>query len=210
MLTQTMLLIPDCIPFDVWASEILLQMLDARDLMNLGAARADLVRIPPGERSSFVAARPINAIELAWFAAMHIPVTMLVECEEYVELRVNGKAVRGSVKWCLNGQMHRDDDLPAWEWYWQGGGACKWFRHGKPHRDIDKPAVVFSTVESGLGTQEWWLDGKRHREGDAPAVVYANGDREWWVDGKRHRGGQMPALIRSTDAQWWEFGDRVY
>jgi hypothetical protein len=60
------------------------------------------------------------------------------------------------------------------------------------------------------GFHAWWLDGKRHREGDAPAVVYANGDREWWVDGKRHRGGQMPALIRSTDAQWWEFGDRVY
>ena len=58
----------------------------------------------------------------------------------------------GTKFWYKNGEIHRDNDLPAIEY---SGGTKAWYKNGKRHRDDDLPAI-----ERADGYKEWWVDGK--------------------------------------------------
>ena len=58
--------------------------------------------------------------------------------------------------WYRDGNLHRDDDLPAVEWF---NGNKWWFQDGKRHRDNDLPAVEYHE-----GSKEWWVNGVKIRE----------------------------------------------
>jgi hypothetical protein len=75
----------------------------------------------------------------------------------------------------LNGQLHRDGDLPAIETPYGHGG---WYRHGQIHRDDDRPALI-----DGI-SKEWYQNGILHRDGENPAVMDTNGLHVWYKYGK--------------------------
>lgn len=227
-----MLLLPDCIPSDVWA-DTALGLLDARDLMRLPLS---LAAFPSG--AAFVASRVLDKAELAWFASHAIPVELLAEVKvdpqngdrswhlngsvhragglPAIE-RINGERVWadndrggiykvvdtfGNVARLKDGKWHSDGDLPANEW-----GATKrreWREKGQLHRDGDLPAV-----EDINGMRQWWVHGKQHRECGLPAVERADGSREWYAHGKRHRDSDLPAIERADGTrEWWVHGKR--
>lgn len=102
--------------------------------------------------------------------------------------------------WKMNGEVHRDDDLPAI----QCDEYEEWWCEGKLHRDGDKPAVVYSN-----GDQEWWHQYKLHRDDDKPAVIHTNGDKAWYQNDKLHRDGGLPAREFSNgDKMWYQNGQR--
>jgi hypothetical protein len=82
----------------------------------------------------------------------------------------------------IKGEIHRDNDLPAIEWY---DGSKEWFINGKLHRDNDQPAVEYSN-----GNKMWYQGGRIHRDNDLPAIIY-NGDKHWYKNGKRQRKGYI-------------------
>jgi len=57
------------------------------------------------------------------------------------------------VSWDKNGDLHRDNDLPAHI----GGGAEYWYQYGKLHRD-DGPAIITTVAEF------WYTNGERISE----------------------------------------------
>ena len=57
-----------------------------------------------------------------------------------------------STTYRVNGELHRDNDLPAMI---KANGAKWWFKDNKLHRDNDQPAVIDAD-----GTKYWWVDGK--------------------------------------------------
>lgn len=176
---------------DVWA-EVALQMLDVRDLIATAVA-APLPALPTG--ASFVARRVLLDSELGWFADRGIPVTLLKEeATNEKFLMLFGFACARC--WRLNGQLHRENDLPAIEW---ACGKREWWVHGRRHRDNDRPAVDNSC------STEWWVDGKLHREYDLPAVVRFNNTQEWYKHGRRHRDNDLPAMVwgGGQGAQEW-------
>jgi len=100
--------------------------------------------------------------------------------------RLKGPAVIGeeNIRWCQNGQLHRDDG-PALIWY---GGQQEWYQHGKLHR-IGGPAFIYENDCK----QEWYQNDELHRD-DGPAIIHADGEQEWYRHGKRHRS-DGPARI---------------
>jgi len=95
-----------------------------------------------------------------------------------------------------NGEIHRDDDLPATEY---ANGSKAWWVNGQLHRERDLPAV-----EHFYGTKCWYINGQCHREGDLPAIEYVNGTKKWFVNGKRHREGGLPAVeVYNGNREWW-------
>lgn len=197
-------MLPDCIPIEIWTREIVVPMLDARDLVQLELARANLARFP----GTFVATRVLEAAELAWFAARNIPVKLL---EEHSTMRFsdgdnsanNFNNYQSCEFWRVNGELHNSNDRPA---LIRSDGMRKWFCRGKLHRDDDKPAV-----EMPNGDREWWQNNQRHRDGDQPAVIKLNGGhREWWQNDQLHRDGQMPAVISTTYTHWYQFGQIMF
>lgn len=195
----------DRLPTDIWA-EIALQMLDARDLAVVFA-----VALPPPlpPNAVFVAKRVLTAAELDWFAAHAIPVALL----QYELVTPNGFKL-----WYQNGELHRDNDLPAVE---RGHDYREWWVHGKQHRD-NLPAVVIkglrwqwwvhgklpACVFAGGCRREWYQHGKLHREKGLPAVLGRRySDREWWVNGERHRDNDLPAVEHTEGScEWYVHG----
>lgn len=187
--------------------EMVLQLLDARDLMALlstttAAARRNNSKWPSG--AVFVAKRALYASEIEWFAANRIPVRLPpLDCHEdhphnfgvhyWGEDRLPPK-----YQWTLahNGMLHRDHDLPAVDW--GDGMSFEWWHDGKLHREKE-PAII--DVHEGF--RAWYVHGKLHRDGDKPARQRLNGDKEWWVQDKRHRDGGKPAQITANGKQWW-------
>jgi hypothetical protein len=99
------------------------------------------------------------------------------ELETTITINANGDKIWRNVK----GEIHRDNDLPAIEWY---DGDKEWYQNGQLHRGDDKPAVEYSN-----GDKIWYQNGQTHRENDLPAVEYKNGDKHWYKNGKRQREG---------------------
>ena len=64
------------------------------------------------------------------------------EMDEYKK-EIDGQ---GTILWTKNGELHRDDDLPAVEYEY---GTKLWYKDGVKHRDNDLPAV-----EHADGTKE--------------------------------------------------------
>lgn len=208
------LLLPALIPTDVW-TETVLQFLDVCDLM----LTAD-VAAPLSAGAQFVAARVLGQDELDWFAAQAIPVALLVECDTSLP--------HAKFKWKMNGQLHRDGDLPAVEfddgrreWYCHGklhrdgdqpavegiDGDRHWYFHGKLHRDGDMPAIKRTKDSRSYVLREWYHHGERHRGGDQPAVEGIDGDRYWYFHGKQHRDGGLPAVEHADRRVWYVHGE---
>ena len=98
--------------------------------------------------------------------------------------------------WFVNGNLHRDNDLPAIEYV---NGSNHWFVNGKRHRENDLPAI-----ENVNGSKQWFVNGERHRESGLPAV--ANGlVKEWWLNGKVHRDNDLPAI-----SKWWYVNGKLH
>ena len=57
----------------------------------------------------------------------------------------------GTKMWWLNNKLHREEDLPAIEFF---SGAKHWCLDGKLHR-INGPAIEMAT-----GNKLWYLDGE--------------------------------------------------
>lgn len=89
----------------------------------------------------------------------------------------NGKHIsdNGNIKWYKDGELHRENDLPAIE---GGKGGKAWYQHGKLHR-IGKPAIQFPDA-----SEEWWINGLLHRE-DGPAFVVPNENEEYYLHGEQ-------------------------
>jgi hypothetical protein len=78
--------------------------------------------------------------------------------------------------WIKNGLNHRDNELPAYIDHRQS----IWYYNGLKHRDNDLPAVMDETVNI------WYKHGKIHRGDDLPAKEFIWGDKEWYLDGKQY------------------------
>ena len=105
--------------------------------------------------------------------------------------------------WSKNGEIHRDNDLPA---VVTRSGILCWYKNGKVHRDNDLPAVKYPS-----GTQMWYQNGRFHRDNDLPASIYDNGDQCWYKNGKCHRDNNLPAIIYHDGTQkWYQNGVEYY
>lgn len=58
---------------------------------------------------------------------------------------------QGLTEWFLDGQLHRDEGLPA-----RDGGTQEWWVDGKRHRH-EGPAIVYDYGRD----DEWWVDGTK-------------------------------------------------
>ena len=87
----------------------------------------------------------------------------------------NGRYIEayGTIAWYKNGQLHREDDLPAIEAF---NGTKKWYFQGQLHR-VNKHAVEYYN-----GDKEWFEYGKRHRM-DGPAMCYGGINYSWFLYG---------------------------
>jgi hypothetical protein len=206
------------IPADGWA-DVVLQMLDARDLaalVNAYSGEEVLAHLP--SRAVFVAHRVLTDTELAWFVARGLGCALLVEqrtipigrSEDLVGSPVQdgpfwdggGHITRRlpMTMWMRNGVLHRDNDLPAVEW--AGDVRLEWWRNGRRHRDGGRPAVV---THPRIGNaMAWYVDGRLHRDDDLPAIEYSGGGKRWVVHGQFHRDGDLPAVIIGDVRQWWQ------
>jgi hypothetical protein len=82
---------------------------------------------------------------------------------------------KGNICYYKDGELHRDNDLPAVEW---DNETKFWYQNGLKHRDNDLPAAVYSN-----GDRKWYQNGKISRL-SGPAEIYANGQEYYWVNGK--------------------------
>jgi hypothetical protein len=57
--------------------------------------------------------------------------------------------VYGRKAWYINGKLHRDNDLPAVEWF---NGPKEWYVNGLYHRENDLPAYV----DDRRKYYSWW------------------------------------------------------
>jgi hypothetical protein len=106
----------------------------------------------------------------------------------------------GDKSWCVNGELHREDGLPAVE---RADGSKTWYVNGKCHRDGGLPSY-----EGANGDKEWWVNDKRHRAGGLPAVEWADGSKFWYVDGEHHRDRGLPSIEWANgDRAWYVNGD---
>ena len=83
----------------------------------------------------------------------------------------------GDKYWYQNGNLHREEDLPAIEYT---DGSQQWYKEGKLHREGDLPSVYYAD-----GTKGWYKEGKLHREGGLPAIEWNGGDKEWYYEGEK-------------------------
>jgi len=90
--------------------------------------------------------------------------TMIVE-------RNGAKKTWSAKRWYKNGQLHRDNDLPAVEWY--GNGLLH-----REHLDGDPKSQC----------RFWYVNGLLHRDNGLPAIERANGQKEWWIHGRKNGG----------------------
>ena len=79
----------------------------------------------------------------------------------------------GNQAWFKNGQLHRDNDLPA---VIHINGTQKWYQDGKLHRDNDLPAIIYAD-----GQEVWFQNGKLHRDNDLPAVIDSKGSQMRYI-----------------------------
>jgi hypothetical protein len=109
----------------------------------------------------------------------------IVYCIEDYLHREDGPAIeylsdveylKRSKEWCINGELHRDNDLPAIEYT---DGTKEWYYRDQRHRDNDLPAI-----EHADGGKTWCYHGKIHRM-NGPAIIRADGSKEWYINGKR-------------------------
>lgn len=139
----------------------------------------------------------------------------------------------GVEEWRVEGELHRDGDLPAVTRLARVV-VCDtdistvikvWYRHGKTWRENGKP-----TEETESGIRMWynedgilhrddgpalmtdcyaaWYDnGKFSRKNGQPARIFFSGEMEWREDGVFHRDHDLPACMIKTHIQtFWTKG----
>jgi antitoxin component YwqK of YwqJK toxin-antitoxin module len=105
--------------------------------------------------------------EIEWFKSKNIKVKLF-------EYKIDENGIE---YWYKNGQLHRDNDLPAV--ISSKGSYESWYKNGNLHRDNDLPAVM--SLKSAYRC--WYKNGKLHREKDLPAVIISNGSKYWYKSG---------------------------
>ena len=133
-----------------------------------------------------------------------------------------------SEQWFKNGELHRDEDLPAMTTY-RGRQINEegWYQNGKLHRENNPARITYKGEQKVL--EEWYQHGKLHRAVHLPAFIeyddkkiknekwYTRGeltkdisrsviageDKEyitesWYKDGEYHRDGNLPAVVLSN------------
>ena len=103
--------------------------------------------------------------EIKWFKLKNIKLKLLETYENKY----------GTQYWFQNGEIHRDNDLPAAIY---SNGHQYWYQNGLKHRDNDLPAII--TVN---GDQFCYQNGLLHRDNNLPAVIFANGDQFLYKNG---------------------------
>ena len=71
-------------------------------------------------------------------------------CENYQNISIMTVDEEGNQEWRLNGQLHRDNDLPAIIYE---NGERVWYQNGLLHRDNDLPACIYLN-----GNQFWYKE----------------------------------------------------
>ena len=110
----------------------------------------------------------VNDDVILWFQEKGIQFILL---KEY-------KNVDGVQCWYQNGQLHRDNDLPAIIY---ANGEKVWYQNDQIHRDNDLPAVIYVD-----GSQFWCQNGQLHRDNDLPAIIHIDGRQSWYKNGLRY------------------------
>lgn len=82
----------------------------------------------------------------------------------------------GSVKaelFYMNGDLHREGDLPAIIKYRPDGTVKKeeFFKKDRRHRDGDQPAVIQYRTDGSLESEQFYHHGTMRRKGDESAFV---------------------------------------
>ena len=114
-------------------------------------------------------------------AATEIPDAPLTDGLEYIIDSNTGRTI--GEKHTKDGQLHRDNDLPALLYYDECGERESWFQHGLGDRATG-PAEESHDTQGGYEAR-YLRQGVRHND-DGPAVVIDDRDsvvREWWKDG---------------------------
>ena len=103
--------------------------------------------------------------EIEWFKSKNIKVKLIEEhkIDEY-----------GDQRWYKNGELHRDNDLPA---VILSNGTQFWYQNGKLHRDNDLPAIIYPS-----GHQIWYKNGKRYHK-KMPAKTYTSESERYYENG---------------------------
>ena len=96
------------------------------------------------------------------------------------------KVYDGTKRYYLDGELHRDGDLPAIEF---SDGCKEYYKNGKIHRDGDLPAIVHPS-----GQKLYYKYGVLHRDGDLPAATLYDRSLYYYKNGALHRDGDLPAL----------------
>jgi hypothetical protein len=79
-------------------------------------------------------------------------------------------------KWYKNGELHRDNDMPAVIDYRH---RVEYYRNGRLHRDGDNPAYIDN------GEVFYYKDGILHRDNDEPAVI-SRDERGYYKNGNQY------------------------
>lgn len=116
----------------------------------------------------------------------------IIGIPQKTEMITDGSGIQ---RWIINGQFHRDGDLPA---VIHPSGRKEYYQNGRLHRYDDQPAITETD-----GRMEWYVNGLQHRDNDQPAVIQANGCRHWFKNGKTHRINDQPAYIHPNGDQIW-------
>lgn len=64
------------------------------------------------------------------------------------------------------GQIHRENDLPAVIWYHEDGSVFKkcWYQNGQEHRENDLPGEIFFRYNGEVMIERWVMYGKYTRQ----------------------------------------------
>jgi len=85
----------------------------------------------------------------------HLQIIRFITWDELLNSNKNMiTCYNGDKVWYYNGQIHRNEDLPA---IICANGDKMWYRYGKLHRDNELPAIVYYK-----GNMKWYNDGKRY------------------------------------------------
>ena len=69
----------------------------------------------------------------------------------------------GSKHWYLNGELHRENGLPAAE---HASGDKFWFFNGKRHRENGLPEIEYAN-----GDKFWYINGVEYKENDIISLM---------------------------------------
>ena len=166
-------------------SDLLCEWLSVRDVRVLVEAgmigRNMLTRMAAQPHFVLRAAGVLAEPSLRWLAQHGVRVVLR---SSYNEDR------RGNRTWRLNGEKHRDGDLPA---FIDENGDQFWYQHRRLHRGAE-------------GTK-----GDCVPDGDLPAVVWHYGKKSWFQHGELHRAGGRPAIVNWCGAEsFFERGRPVF